>query len=73
MDEMLEDIISRQNDTLLIDKVEALVELLGLQSKCCNNDYQIGLYNGLVLGLSVLTGEQPKFYDFEGGKENVKE
>lgn len=55
-------------DDLLVQKVEELQELIKVQKNCCTSNYQIGLYNGLVLALSVLTGEEPQFY--EQGKED---
>lgn len=57
---------------LLFDKVEAIQELLRIQEKHCTSDYQIGLYNGLAIGLSVLTGEEPMFFEFDkkGGENN---
>lgn len=50
----------------LIEKVEAIKQLIVEQEKHCVDQYQIGLYNGLVIGLSVLTGEEPRFYEKEG-------
>lgn len=50
----------------LIEKVEAIKQLITEQEKHCVDQYQIGLYNGLVIGLSVLTGEEPRFYEKEG-------
>ena len=47
---------------VLTEKVEAIKQLIMEQEKHCVDQYQIGLYNGLVIGLSVLTGEKPKFY-----------
>lgn len=53
---------------LLVDKVQSLQELLDIQEQSCSDGdrYQIGLYNGIAIGMSVLTGEEPQFY--EGGK-----
>lgn len=50
---------------ILVEKVQTLQQLLNDQKQYCVDNYQIGLYNGIVIGLSVLTGEEPKFY----GKE----
>lgn len=50
-------------DDLLVQKVEELQELIKVQKNCCTSNYQIGLYNGLVLALSVLTGNEPQFYE----------
>lgn len=49
-------------DKVLTEKVEAIKQLIAEQEKYCVDQYQIGLYNGLVIGLSVLTGEEPRFY-----------
>ena len=46
----------------LVEKVEAIEQLIIEQEKHCVDQYQIGLYNGLVIGLSVLIGEEPRFY-----------
>ena len=44
------------------EKITAFNELIAIQSKSLgSSDYQVGLYNGLILGKSVLTGEQPEF------------
>lgn len=58
-------------DDLLVQKVEELQELIKVQKNCCTSNYQIGLYNGLVLALSVLTGNEPQFY--EQGKEDNRD
>ena len=56
------------------EKVKAFEELIQIQSNALgHSEYQIGLYNGLVLGKSVLTGEEPQFYQQKGGNENGKE
>ena len=53
-------------DNILVEKVEAIQNLIEIQGQnIAHNMYMIGLYNGLVLGLSVLTGEEPKFYEME--------
>lgn len=56
------------------EKIEAFEELIAIQANCleCGSDYQIGLYNGLILGKSLLTGEEPQFYQQKGGNENEK-
>lgn len=56
-------------EEMLVEKTEAIEELLARQEPCCVSDYQIGLYNGLAIGLSVLTGEEPKFYEFNKEEE----
>lgn len=59
---------------ILGEKVEAFEELIKVQSNALGgSEYQIGLYNGLVIGKSVLTGEEPQLYQQKGGNENGKE
>ena len=54
---------------ILGEKVIALEELIKVQSNALGgSDYQVGLYNGLILSKSVLTGEQPQFYQREEEK-----
>ena len=62
--EMLENKVQEEVASLLGEKVDAIAELLSIQKGVCNHssEYQIGLYNGLAIGLSVLTGESPQFY-----------
>lgn len=50
---------------ILVEKIRVLQQLLDNQKQYCVDNYQIGLYNGIVIGLSVLTGEEPKFYEKE--------
>lgn len=55
---------------ILGEKVQVFEELLEKQKKMVRHGgYQIGIYNGLVLGRSILTGEKPKYYT-EGGDED---
>lgn len=57
--------------TELGEKAEVIEGLLSLQEPMCISDYQIGIYNGLAVALSTITGQAPKFYEYEeGGKEN---
>lgn len=55
------------SEDILTEKVNAMTELLDTQYPHCEQSdiYEIGIYNGLAIGLSVLTGEQPKFYDMK--------
>lgn len=50
---------------VFVEKVEAIEQLIAEQEKHCVDQYQVGLYNGLVIGLSVLVGEEPRFYGRE--------
>lgn len=45
------------------EKAEAIQALLSLQEPMCINDYQIGIYNGLAVALSTITGQAPKLYE----------
>lgn len=58
-------------EQILVEKVNSTKELLSKQKEFCDkypNEYNIGVYNGLAIGSSVLTGEEPVFY--EAKKEN---
>lgn len=39
----------------------ALMDLLRVQKSCIDDEYMKGLYNGLALSLSVITGDSPVF------------
>lgn len=53
------------------EKIKAFEELIQIQSNALgHSEYQIGLYNGLVLGKSLLTGEEPQFYQQKEGSED---
>ena len=55
---------------ILGEKVQVFEELLEKQKKMVRHgEYQIGIYNGLVLGRSILTGEKPKYYTEGGDKD----
>ena len=45
------------------EKIDSLNELIDDQRNHCDTKYDIGIYNGLVLAKSVLTGEAPKYYE----------
>ena len=49
--------------SILGEKIKAFEDLLGMQSENLNqsDEYMVGLYNGLMLGLSIITGEKPQF------------
>lgn len=59
-------------EQILVKKVSSTKELLSKQKEFCDkypNEYNIGVYNGLVISLSVLTGEEPVFYNESNEKE----
>ena len=62
-------------EQFLIEKTKSTAELLLKQKEFCDkypSEYNIGIYNGLAIGLSVLTGEKPVFYALAiGGEENA--
>lgn len=60
-------------NNILVQKVENLNELIEVQRKCLGTRYMIGLYNGLVLAKSVLTGEEPIFFEQEEEEEKKDE
>lgn len=60
-------------NSILVQKVENLNELIEVQRKCLGTRYMIGLYNGLVLAKSVLTGEEPVFFEQEEEEEKKDE
>ena len=68
--EIFADKVAEQAAVLLGTKAEEIQGLLDVQVNMCVSDYQIGLYNGLVLALSVLTGKEPVFYEQKGDSED---
>lgn len=48
-------------ESILGEKIEAFKDLLNIQGANVTDEYMVGLYNGLILGLSILTGEEPQF------------
>ena len=67
------DQIQIDENSILVQKVENLNELIEVQRKCLGTRYMIGLYNGLVLAKSVLTGEEPVFFEQEEEEEKKDE
>ena len=65
--------IQIDENSILVQKVENLNELIEVQRKCLGTRYMIGLYNGLVLAKSVLTGEEPIFFEQEEEEEKKNE
>lgn len=65
--------IQIDENSILVQKVENLNELIEVQRKCLGTRYMIGLYNGLVLAKSVLTGEEPIFFEQEEEEEKKDE
>lgn len=55
-------------EEIIGEKVESLTNLINAQRDNCKDTYNIGIYNGLVLARSVLTGEIPKYYEMEENK-----
>ena len=50
---------------VLSEKVNSITELLDIQRTNCVDKYNIGIYNGLILARSVITGEEPKYFEME--------
>lgn len=67
------DQIQIDENSILVQKVKNLNELIEVQRKCLGTRYMIGLYNGLVLAKSVLTGEEPVFFEQEEEEEKKNE
>lgn len=65
--------IKIDENSILVEKVKNLNILIDVQRKCLGTRYMIGLYNGLVLARSVLTGEEPKFFEQEIEEEEKKD
>lgn len=65
--------IQIDENSILVQKVENLNELIEVQRKCLGTRYMIGLYNGLILAKSVLTGEEPIFFEQEEEEEKEDE
>lgn len=65
--------IQIDENSILVQKVKNLNELIEVQRKCLGTKYMIGLYNGLVLAKSVLTGEEPVFFEQEEEEEKKNE
>lgn len=67
------DQIQIDENSILVQKVKNLNQLIEVQRKCLGTRYMIGLYNGLVLAKSVLTGEEPIFFEQEEEEEKKDE
>lgn len=51
------------------EKIEAFNNLIKQQREFAKDQYNIGIYNGLVLAKSVLTGETPQYFEMEDIKK----
>ncbi len=58
--------------SILGEKVKQFSELLGIQGNGLDesDEYMVGLYNGLMLGLSVMTGKEPQFISVKKEEKN---
>lgn len=58
--------------SIIGEKIKAFNELLGIQGNDLDesDDYMVGLYNGLILGLSIITGEEPQFISIKKEDKN---
>ena len=52
-------------EQIIGEKIESINKLLEQQKDYVKDQYNIGIYNGLVLAKSVLTGEEPKYFEME--------
>lgn len=62
----------------LEEKAGIIKELLDIQENSCTDAkgydmYNVGIYNGLALGLAIVMNEEPNFYCMKEGKEDVRE
>lgn len=55
--------VELDSNDILVEKLNAFNNLIEVQSNCLSSSYQVGSYNGLILGRSVITGEEPIFYE----------
>ena len=55
-------------EEIIGEKIQSISNLIESQKQHCKDQYNIGIYNGLVLAKSVLTGEIPKYYEMEENK-----
>ena len=55
---------------IIAEKVKDIDGLLKVQRECATDGYMIGLYNGMALCKSILTGEPPQYLcqDVETGE-----
>lgn len=60
-------------EEIIGEKVDSLTNLIQEQRKNCLDKYNIGIYNGLVLAKSVLTGEVPQYYEMVTKEEIINE
>jgi len=49
--------------------VKKLKEMINVQKKVARGEYMIGVYNGLIFSLSLLTGEEPKYLECRKSEE----
>lgn len=47
------------------EKIAIIDNLLCAQKQQLDDEYNVGIYNGLILAKSVLTGKEPLFYEEE--------
>jgi hypothetical protein len=65
---MLGECIEECSNDILIQKYEEIKEVKEIQAESITDEYNCGLYNGLELALSILTGDKPQFKILGSGK-----
>lgn len=58
--------IKVDENSILAEKAANIEKLIEVQKNCIQSAYQAGLYNGLVLCRSVLSGGEPEYITYTG-------
>lgn len=64
--------VEKPTKNLFLEKLEHLNKLISTQERYLKNEesqYEIGLYNGMILARSVFMNERPQFYKEEEQSE----
>jgi hypothetical protein len=70
-DAILEEIKETKEKDILMQKykeISKICEIQNVQAENVKDEYNCGLYNGLELALSILTGEEPQFKVLGSGR-----
>lgn len=60
----MEEIGEEIESIVLCKKVEEIDKLMDIQRQCATDSYMIGMFNGMSLCKSILTGEKPRYLFF---------
>jgi hypothetical protein len=61
--------INEYINDIITQKYREIKEIKNVQAENINNEYNCGLYNGLELALSILSGSKPHFKILGSNKE----